>query len=140
MTTAGAKTFTYELTILEQHLDLFQHVNHAVYFQFLEEARWDLATLGGWGVERVKKEQIGPVILEAKIQYRKELKLQDRIRIETVCTQYGKLFGTLNQRILKQSGEVSALAEMRFGLLDLKRRKLISPPEDWLRAIGYRVE
>lgn len=132
-----ATTFIYELTVLEHHIDTFGHVNHSVYLEMLEEARWDLVTQGGWGMERTMKEGVGPIILEAKIRYKRELKLRDRVRIETVCLEYGKLFGTLEHRMLNQSGELSALAEMRFGLLDLKRRKLVKPSEEWLRVIGY---
>lgn len=131
------KPFIYELTILEHHLDTFGHVNHAVYLEIMEEARWELITQGGWGVKRVHEEGIGPVILEAKIRFKKELRLREKIQIETVCEEYGRLFGTLKHRIINQSGEVSALAEMRFGLLDLKRRKLLPPTTEWLKAIRF---
>src|SRR5688572_20414816 len=80
-----AKLFTYELTILENHLDTFRHVNHAVYLDLFEEARWDLVTKGGWSFTRVQQTQVGPIVLEVHVKYRKELRLREKVTIETTC-------------------------------------------------------
>ena len=37
----------YEVVIREHHLDVFGHVNHAVYLELFEEARWELVTANG---------------------------------------------------------------------------------------------
>lgn len=78
-----SKIHTYPLRILEGHLDTFGHVNNAVYLAICEEARWDLLTKNGYGLEKIMATKIGPTILEIKINFLKELKLRDEIVIET---------------------------------------------------------
>ena len=56
------KTFSYPMLITEKHLDTFGHVNNAVYLELYEEARWDMITKNGWGLDKVIKEKIGPII------------------------------------------------------------------------------
>lgn len=61
------------MTILEGHLDTFGHVNNASYLEILEEARWDLITRNGYGLDAVRRLGIGPVVLEAHLRFVREL-------------------------------------------------------------------
>ena len=130
-------TFKYQMKVLEKHLDSFGHVNNSVYLEMIEEARWDFITEGGYGLEFVQKEQKGPVVLEMHIKYRRELKNREDITIEskTISTTPSKIM-KIEQRILKSNGEVSFTAELTVGFMDLKERKLIDPPDYWIKAIG----
>ena len=56
----------YDLVIHERHLDTFGHVNNATYLDLLEEARWDLITRNGFGLDEIKRLQLGPTILEIR--------------------------------------------------------------------------
>ena len=56
------KKHIYEFLVKEQHLDSFGHVNNAVYLTLFEEARWDLVTQNGYGLEETAKRKLGPVI------------------------------------------------------------------------------
>src|SRR5690606_13293796 len=58
----------YPLLIVESHLDTFGHINHATYLQIFEEARWDLITARGYGLEKIRESRLGPVILEANVR------------------------------------------------------------------------
>lgn len=131
-----SKTFTYELTILEHHLDTYGHVNNAVYLTILEEARWDMVTEQGWGLKRVLEEKKGPIVLEIHIRFKKELSLRDRVKIVTRCVEYDRTVGTMRQEIQSLTGEVHAVAEMKFALFDLANRKLLRATEEWRRVIG----
>lgn len=126
----------YETTILVRHLDTFGHVNNATYLELFEEARWDLIAGNGWGVERIIKEQIGPVVLEADCKFRRELTNGNKIRIET---QFGGMVNTLVfelHQTLYRGEEVSAVLILRAGVMDLKTRKLIKPTEEWQAILG----
>ena len=69
----------YELLIHEQHLDTFGHVNNAAYLQILEEARWDLITRNGYGLDEVHRRRIGPVVLDVELRFRRELRNRQRV-------------------------------------------------------------
>lgn len=132
------KIFEYKFKVLESHLDTFGHVNNATYLQLFEEARWDFITTNGWGLKEVQEFGIGPVILELNLKFKREVKNREII---TVKSQSGdmrnKLVMTMNQQMIKESGEVAAILDLTVGLMDLKARKLIEPTDEWLKAIGH---
>jgi len=130
------KVFNFQTQIKENHLDGFGHVNNAVYLQLFEEARWEMITQGGYSWTDVQKEKKGPVILECTVRFQKELRLREKIRIETACVDYRKVVAELQQKLWNESGELCTLAHFKFALFDLEKRKIIKPTEQWLRALG----
>ncbi len=130
------EVFKYELLIKESHLDTFGHVNNATYLALLEEARWDLLTAHGFGLQDIRKRKMGPVILECHIKFLRELTLRKRITIESQVLSYQKKIAVMRQDILDEQGALCSRAKLTFGFFDLKERKLILPSEEWLLAIG----
>ncbi len=132
------EVFEYKFKVLESHLDTFGHVNNATYLQLFEEARWELITNRGWGLKEVQEREIGPVILELNLKFKRELKNREVI---TITSQSGeklnKLVMTMHQKMIKENGEVAAVLDINVGLMDLKARKLIEPASEWLAAVGY---
>lgn len=129
------KKFSYPTLIKETYLDTFGHMNNAAYLVLLEEARWDFITKNNYGLAKIMATQIGPTIVEIKINFLKELKLRDEVVIESEMISYDGKIGILLQRILRNN-QLCSSAELRMGLFDLQKRKLIPPTEDWLMAIG----
>jgi acyl-CoA thioester hydrolase len=132
----NAHLFTYEIQIKEHHLDSFGHVNNAVYLQLYEEARWDFITKNGYGLEVVKETQKGPVILEANVKYKREIKNREVIKIQSKALEVRGKMMTLSQEMIKSDGKVASIAIFQVGFMDLKLRALISPNEQWLKALG----
>ncbi|NBX92585.1 MAG: acyl-CoA thioesterase [Proteobacteria bacterium] len=130
------RIFSYSTLIREHHLDSFGHVNNAVYLELMEEARWELITQGGYSISDVQTEKRGPVILEVNVKFMKELRVREKIRIDTQCINYSKVVAELEQKIWNEANELCTHAHFKFGLFDLERRKLIKPTEKWLRALG----
>lgn len=126
----------YHLTIKEFHLDTFGHVNNATYLQIYEEARWQFITERGYGLEKVKRSGLGPVILEIKLRFLKELHLRKEIIIHSQTVEYTGKIGVIKQWITDSDGNICSDIEMKMGLFDTKLRKLVSPTQDWLEAIG----
>lgn len=127
---------TYEMLILEHHLDTFNHVNNAVYLEILEEARWDLLTQNKFGMEQIKATGIGPTILEITIKYLRELRLREKIKIESQVISYPGKIGVMKQRILNEQNNLCCDVDLKFGLFDLNQRRLILPTPDWWEALG----
>ncbi len=130
----------YRTLILESHLDTFGHVNNAAYMQILEEARWDLITGNGYGLEEVQRRRIGPVVLDAHLRFARELRNRQAITIRSWTESYSGKIGKLAQQIVDESGEVACDALFTIGLLDLTARRLIRPTPEWMRAVGLRPE
>ncbi len=130
----------YELLIHEQHLDTFGHVNNAAYLQILEEARWDLITRNGYGLEEIRKHGIGPVVLEVQLRFRRELRNRQRVRIRSWVEGYSGKVGQFTQHILDEEEQVCCEASFTVGLFDLAARRLVPPTPEWLTALGLRQE
>jgi YbgC/YbaW family acyl-CoA thioester hydrolase len=131
-----AKEFEYVVQIKEHHLDSFGHVNNAVYLALFEEARWQFITENGYGIDAVHEYKQGPVVLDVKIRFKKEMKNREFIKIHSHSgTVKGKIM-KLHQQMLNQDNEVCSEAEFTFGFMDLQARKLIVPTPQWLKAMG----
>lgn len=130
-----AKVFSYPITILESYLDVFGHVNNAMYLTLLEEARWDLITKNGYGLNKILSSGQGPVILDIKLQFLKELLVREEIVIETQLISQEEKIGKLAQRMIRNN-EICCQAEFTFAFFSLKDRKIIKPSPEWLQALG----
>jgi acyl-CoA thioester hydrolase len=130
----------YRMLVLENHLDTFGHVNNAAYLQILEEARWDLITRNGYGLEAVRRRRIGPVVLDAHLRFVRELRNRQPITIRSWTETYSGKVGKFAQQIVDETGEVCCDALFTIGLFDLDARRLIRPTPEWVRAMGLRPE
>lgn len=131
----SAKIFRYPVTIKESHLDFYGHMNNAMYLILFEEARWELITQNGYGVKKINETGLGPIILEIKLKFLKEIQLREEVIIETQIVSYEKKICILMQKMVR-AGEICATAEIVFGLFSLQERRLVLPTPDWLNAIG----
>ncbi len=132
----------HEATILirESHLDTFGHVNNATYLELYEQARWDLITERGFGIQTIRETGTGPVILEVDLKFRRELKNRERVRIVTELVSRSTKIGKLLQRMINERGEVASEALFTVGLMDQSTRRLIPLSGAFLRAMGAGEE
>jgi YbgC/YbaW family acyl-CoA thioester hydrolase len=126
----------YPVGIHEQHLDVFGHVNNAMYLTLFEEARWDLITRGGYGLDEILHRRIGPVILEVAVKFQRELRNRQRIVIRSWTDSYVGKVARFTQQMVDEQGQICCDAQFAFGLFDLAARKLILPTPEWLKAVG----
>lgn len=130
-----APVFSYPLTIREQHLDTFGHVNNTTYLTLFEEARWEIITQNGYGLSFISETGLGPTILEINIKFMKELRLREEIRIESQTISYEGKIGKMIQKMIRKD-ETCCVAEFTVGLFSVIERKLVLPTPEWLKAIG----
>ena len=130
--------YEYDIMILEQHLDTFGHVNNAKYLEMYEEARWDFITKNNLGLKEILATQVGPVLLDLNLTFKAELKNRDKIKItsQARAQMRNKFVMILDQRMILEDGKTASTLTLSVGMMDLKARKLISPSEEWRRALG----
>ena len=131
-----APVFSYELTILERHLDTFGHVNNATYLDLFEEARWDLITKNGYGLDEIQRRQAGPTVLEIGLRFMREIRNRERITVKSWTESYTGKMCRFQQQMVNEKQEVCCAASFVVGLFDLRARKLLLPTPEWLRAVG----
>ena len=129
--------FYYSIKINARHLDVFGHVNNATYLQFYEDARWDFIEKGDFGYERIRKDQIGPVILRLTADFKKELLNQEKIEIKSALEKIqGSKIMSIKQTMIKEDSSVASTLDITMGLMDLSLRKLVTFPDEWMKVFG----
>ena len=87
-------------------LDSFGHVNHAVYIQYLEHARWEMLRSEGVTLETFKNWSRWPVIAGIQASYLKPVFLGDELQIRTRMTARSRVSFTFEQEIWRASEKV----------------------------------
>jgi YbgC/YbaW family acyl-CoA thioester hydrolase len=131
--------FEYDVLIREMHLDSFGHVNNAAYVMLYEEARWDFITKNGFGLDYIQEHQMGPVILDLNVRFKRELKNREKIKIvsKTIEIVSSKIM-VLEQSMIREDGKVASEAKFTVGFFDMKERKLTDAKPEWLKACGVK--
>lgn len=133
------EVFEYEILIKESHLDSFGHVNNAIYVQLYEEARWDFITKNGFGLDVIQRDQVGPVLLDLQVRFKREIKNRETIKIQSQTREVlSSKIMILEQKMINAQGKVASEAVFTIGFFDLKARKLIDAGPEWLKAVGIR--
>lgn len=129
--------FEFEFIVSEDLLDEYGHVNNAHYLALYEKARWNILEQSELGADTIKKNNIGPIILEVTIRFRKELLEGQKIRIETTSRRKNDKIFYFDQKMINEDGEIASKALFTAALFDLTKRKMIRADEKWLKAFGF---
>jgi acyl-CoA thioester hydrolase len=74
--------YLFKTEVRGYELDSYGHVNNAVYFNYTEQARWELLKENRI-LETLHDKNLLLVVTETNIRYMRELKLFDKLEIET---------------------------------------------------------
>jgi len=122
--------YVFEHTVRSTELDSLGHVNNAKYLEYMEWARFEWISLAGFTWEELSRRQILPVVVNLNMNYRRELRLMERIKIVSTAGQIGKKSFVLHQEIYKENGELAADADFTMVMMDAKERRAVAVPED----------
>ncbi|HHU36046.1 MAG TPA: acyl-CoA thioesterase [Treponema sp.] len=102
------------LTVRSYELDAYNHVNNAIYLQYLEYGRMEFLKEINFDYIGLTKAGYALFITRVDIHYRKPAYLFDELSIEVEPTKLGNVSGIFSQRILNQHGEVCTEAEVTW--------------------------
>ncbi|MDP2308018.1 MAG: thioesterase family protein [Pseudomonadota bacterium] len=128
------------VTVMSSHIDMFGHVNHTRYLEYMEWARFAWAAhLGVPLPELVRDEGIGPAIIRAALSFRRECRLGDELLVTVRVVSARRGIGRLHQDIVdRHTNERVCDAEMAFVMLDLATRKAVPLPAFFLDQLPVR--
>jgi acyl-CoA thioester hydrolase len=122
--------------IQPQDIDFSHHVNNAVYLTIFEKARWDMIKKNGFDGPALQKEtQIAPVLLEVNLRFKKEIRQDQQVQVQTHYTEYQSRIAILSQTI-QTPNLIHCVGIFKMGLFDVNSRKLVYPTKIWLKALG----
>jgi thioesterase-3 len=127
-----------EVDVMSTHIDMFGHVNHTRYLEYMEWARFAWADHHGFPIPRmVSDHHVGPAILRAQLQFRRECRMGDRLRVTARALSARRSIGRIQQTIVDvRTDEVTCEGELTFVMLDLLNRRAAPLPEPFLRLAG----
>ena len=115
-------------------MDSMGHLNHASYLTVFEEARWDICHAQNMTIESMQARGIGLVVIEAHIQYRRELRAGEALLIKTRFRDVHRKLWRVEQTMENAQGQLCSHVEIKGGMFDLKERKMVLADSEW-RAV-----
>ena len=80
---AGERTFESDFRVRSYELDGFGHLNHAVYLNYFEQARYDALTAGGFGLEKLAESNWAVHVVRVEVDFRREALLGQEMVVRT---------------------------------------------------------
>jgi len=139
-----------ELQVRFYELDMYGHVNHAIYVHYFETARIELLDSIGFGLDRLAEDDTQLVVIALSTRFLRAAVLGDRLTIETAQVETGRVRSTWAQRILR-GDETFVTQYVQFATTDSRGKPRRTPAdlgealaqfqaeEDWLGADGPRA-
>jgi acyl-CoA thioester hydrolase len=118
-------------------MDFNQHMRNAAYLGGSEDCRMQFLANNGFTMAEFRKRQLGPVVLEDKLTYKKEIGLLEEFVVElelAAITHDGRRMKVRNTFRRCADGIISAVVESVVLWFDLEKRRPIVPPEELKNA------
>lgn len=126
--------FSFPIPIRYADIDAQGHVNNAVYFSFLEQARIEyMRMLGIWRVED-NFLSIGTIVAEATCSYKRPILLGDHVLVWARVSRLGNKSYDFEYQITA-NGEEAATARTVQVAYDYATSQSIRVPDDWREKI-----
>lgn len=118
-------------------MDFNQHMKNAAFLGCSEDTRMLFMESRGWTMQDFMDAQCGPVVLEDKLTYKKELKLLEAFKVDLQVSAALEDFSRLkirNRFFRESDGVLCATVESVVLWFDLQARKPMLPPERLIAA------
>jgi acyl-CoA thioester hydrolase len=128
-----SSVFSIQLFARWSDMDFNQHMGNAAYLGASGDCRMRFLADRGFAASELARRRIGPVVLEDRLTYKKELALLEGFRVELVMAALSsdarrmKLRNTFHR---DRDGALVATVESVVLWLDLEARRPVAPPED----------
>ena len=128
--------FSTALEVRWRDVDALGHVNNAVYFNYLEQAR--LYYMRGLGFILQDPTQVGFVIAEARCNFKSPLRLGERVMIHARISELRQSSFDFEYQISGGDGRLAALAQTVQVCYDYTDQRSGPIPDVWREAfIAY---
>jgi len=126
-----ARIFETTVDVRSYELDSFGHVNHAVYLNYFEHARFQALAEGGFPYSELEARGWGVYVVRVEVDYLKEARMDQRLRVRTWVDGHKRSSLVLAQELAPLDDVSTTLARARVTAVWVgpDRRPLRLPPE-----------
>ncbi len=121
---------TTYVEVRSYELDSYNHVNNAVYLNYLEYARMDFLRAVGFDYNGLIDEGYMLFVSSIDIKYKVPAKLGDKLAIEVRPDKLGKCSGSFLQTVKNEKGDICTEAKVSWACVD-KNGKPSKLPEKY---------
>jgi YbgC/YbaW family acyl-CoA thioester hydrolase len=133
----SAPVFETRVRVRSYELDSFGHVNHAVYLNYFEHARFGALADGGFDPSTLERRREGVHVVRVEVDYRREARLDRELLIRTRAEAFRSSSMTLLQAAVDPLDPEQVFAEARVVLVWIgPDGRPMRIPDDVRRAIG----
>ena len=118
-------------------MDFNSHMRNTAFLDKSADVRMMFFAEHGFPIEEFHRQRFGPVIRRDELEYFREIRLMEEMRVTLVCaglSEDGSRF-LLRNEFWRLDGELAATVTSAGGWLDQVKRKLVAPPEGLLAAM-----
>jgi acyl-CoA thioester hydrolase len=122
-------------------MDFNGHMKNTAYLDASADVRMMYFAENGFSMREFEQRRIGPVIMRDELEYFRELRLLDPVRVTlqtSGLSEDGSRFRIVNE-FYRDDGKLAVRVTSNGGWLDLERRKLTPPPPE-LRALLEQID
>jgi acyl-CoA thioester hydrolase len=133
---AMTEAFSVRIKVRGYELDTQGHLNWAEYLHYAEHSRWEYLAAAGITQDRLLATGVGPVVLDAAVRFRRELRGGDEVDVTCAFVFDGGKTFRIIQDFKRPDGRVAASLTSTSGLLDLRERRLVDEPDKHFRSLA----
>jgi acyl-CoA thioester hydrolase len=131
--------FTHRRRVEWRDIDTAQHVNNAVYFNYIEDAGIQVSSFYGWPHTRSVAEGFAAVARHHQIEYRTPAVLNDELEISTWASPHGPTTAYRYYAIRRADGELLVTAHTLWVWIDLATRRPIHIPPHFIESFAANL-
>ncbi len=121
--------YTTFFEVRSYELDGLGHLNHAVFLNYFEQARFDALSAGGLTPAHLVEQGWSVHVVRIEVDFRRECRQGDRLAARTRVEQFRNSSMIIGQVLEKDDGELAAEARVTAVWIGREGRPIRIPPE-----------
>jgi acyl-CoA thioester hydrolase len=112
-------------------IDANRHLRHSVYYDYGASMRMHVLSSRGLTTKKLEEFMMGPILFREEAIFRREILLEDKIRITVELVKATEDYGrwSLRHHFYKEENTLAATLNIDGAWIDLNKRKLATPNE-----------
>lgn len=132
------KIFEKQFSVRWSDLDPNGHMRHSVYADLCAAARVHYLESIGFGMQQFAQLQIGPILFNENLTYKKEVRANDTLSVDISLAAYsddGRKWKIRHSIKRKDPEETCAVVEVFGAWFSTSQRKVVRPPGDLIKTM-----
>ncbi|USG64838.1 acyl-CoA thioesterase [Brevibacillus ruminantium] len=129
----------FDLVVRSTDIDFIGHVNNAKYLEYMEWARFDWICQKGLTLDELQRRGLLPVVVNLNINYRKELRMLERVQVRTRVLTVGEKSYVIRHEMYTAEEKLAADADVTMVMIDGRTRRAVPLPEDLASELRQAV-